>query len=112
MYDTSSTGGAAWDSTIGAPGYLMQQDLVQAFSPVMTARSDTFLIRTYGEVVNPSTATSAGKAWLEAVVQRLPEYINSTADSAEVYPPTNTTNQTFGRRFKVISIRWISSNEI
>ena len=112
MKDASSSGGAPWSSTIGAPGYLMQQDLVQAFSPVMTARSDTFLIRTYGEVVNPSMATSAGKAWLEAVIQRLPEYINSTADAAEVYPPTNITNQTFGRRFKVISVRWISSNEI
>ena len=114
MYDASSSGGAPWKSIIGAPGYLMQQDLVQAFSPVMSVRSDTFLIRTYGEVVNPLSSSSGAKAWLEAVVQRLPEYINASADTPDIYPPTDATNQNqiFGRKFKVISIRWLSSNEI
>jgi hypothetical protein len=114
MKDASTVGGVAWDSTIGAPGYLMQQDLVQAFSPVMTARSDTFVIRTYGDVLNPAggSTTPTARAWCEAVVQRLPEYVNPAADKAEVYPPTDATNTTFGRRFKIISLRWLASNEI
>src|SRR5690606_12898031 len=34
-----------------APGYLTQADLLSALGPVLSARSDTFRIRTYGDVV-------------------------------------------------------------
>ena len=34
----------------GAPGYLTQADLLQTIGPVISARSDCFLIRAYGEV--------------------------------------------------------------
>ncbi len=118
MLDASSTSGAAWNSTIGAPGYLMQQDLVQAFSSVMAARSDTFVIRTYGAVVNPATSKTESKAWLEAVVQRLPEFVDrldpalSALGAATPVTAVNATNQNFGRRFKIISMRWLSPNEI
>ena len=118
LFDASSSTGAAWNSTIGAPGYLMQQDLVQAFSPVMAARSDTFVIRTYGSVVNPATGKTVNKAWLEAVVQRLPEFVDSldpalaTLGAATPVASVNTTNQNFGRRFKIMSMRWLSPNEI
>ncbi len=104
--------GAPWKTTIGAPGYLMQQDLVQALSPAMTARSDTFAIRTYGEVRNQSTGAVESKAWAEAVVQRLPDYVNPAADASHTYPPTNADNLKFGRRFEVVSFRWLSPNEI
>jgi hypothetical protein len=35
MKDASSEAGATWKTSVGAPGYLMHQDLVQAFSPVL-----------------------------------------------------------------------------
>ena len=104
--------GTAWNTTIGAPGYLMQQDVVQAFSPVLTARSDTFMIRTYGEVANPATSQAVSKAWLEAVVQRLPEFVVPSDPAETPLTSINSDNQKLGRRFKVISMRWLSPNEI
>jgi len=103
------------NSTVGMPGYLMQQDIVQAFSPAMTVRSDTFVIRAYGESLNPKTGASQGKAWAEAVVQRLPEFIEDIDDpnpETELASLTSPTNQTFGRRIKVIGFRWLSSDEL
>ena len=44
---------APTNSATGIPGYLMQQDVVQAFAPAMTVRSDTFVVRCYGESNNP-----------------------------------------------------------
>ncbi len=111
MRDASSSAGSTWKTTIGAPGYLMQQDLVQALSPVMSARSDTFVIRTYGESINPVTGDTQGKAWGEAVVQRLPEYLDASL-SAWSIPAANSDNERFGRRFKIVSFRWLSSNDL
>src|SRR5690606_3362191 len=39
----------------GYPGYLLQADLLSAIGPNISARSDTFTIRTYGDVRNPAT---------------------------------------------------------
>ena len=118
-------GGASFpqNTAVGMPGYLMQQDIVQAFAPAMTARSDTFVVRTYGEVLNPATGATNGKAWCEAVVQRVPDYVEQ-ADTAltsgsnlgDATPTASLTagsaNQTFGRRFKVVLFRWLNVNEL
>jgi len=122
--------GGTLNTTLGMPGYLMQQDIVQAFSPAMTVRSDTFLVRAYGESVNPLTGEIQAKAWAEAVVQRVPEFLDSTADSdpsvavpKDPFGNDNTVpsgvktlhsniNITLGRRFKVAGFRWLSSNEL
>ncbi|MBW8780510.1 MAG: hypothetical protein JF599_01280 [Verrucomicrobia bacterium] len=110
------------------PGWLTQADVLQAIGPVLAARSDTFVIRTYGDVMNPATGSTSpvARAWCEAVVQRTPDYVDQT-DSAltgtkdtnnnpllnAVSPAlTNSTNQRFGRRFKVISFRWLGPNDI
>jgi len=99
-----------------APGYFSQADLLTALGPVITNRSDTFIIRTYGDVKNPATNTIEAKAWCEAVVQRLPEYIvpknGAIGDAPETWPATNPNNQIFGRRFQVVSFRWLSPNDI
>ena len=126
MMDASSSTGTKWNTALGIPGYLMQQDLVQAFSPVMAARSDTFVIRTYGESVNPATGKVDGSAYGEAVVQRLPEYVDQSDPSlttaqagytiavGDATPPVyvNANNKTLGRRFKIVSFRWLSPDEI
>ncbi len=103
----------------GIPGWLMQADVLQAIGPVISARSDTFVIRTYGDVMNPvvDTTTPVARAWCEAVVQRVPDYMDSSqsADtnlSTAAASAATTTNQTFGRRFKVVSFRWLSANDI
>jgi hypothetical protein len=98
----------------GAPGTLTQADILAALGATLTARSDTFVVRAYGDVMNPATGatTPDARAWCEAVVQRLPDYVNSTADSPEVYPPTNSDNLTHGRRFRLVSFRWLSADDI
>ncbi len=115
--------GQPLNTAVGIPGYLMQQDLVQAFSPVMTARSDTFVIRCYGETVNPATQETT-KVWLEAVVQRTPDYVDQTDSNltaaGNATPAYNSdgnanvgaTNLQFGRKFKIVQSRWLTSNEI
>jgi Tfp pilus assembly protein PilX len=99
----------------GIPGWLTQADILQAVGSVLASRSDTFLVRTYGDVQNPATGVVTGRAWCEAVVQRLPEYVdNGTGIKAPETAPsaTNATNQTFGRRFRVVSFRWLSPADI
>lgn len=112
------------NTAVGIPGYLMQQDLVQAFSPVMTARSDTFVIRTRGDVVNPVTGLTEGRAWLEAVVQRTPAFVDQNdpalaalGDATPLYAPdgspnVNAENLRFGRRFVVVQFRWLTENDL
>jgi hypothetical protein len=94
--------------------WLTQGDILTALAPVLFPRSDTFVIRTYGEVVNPSTNATEGRAWCEAIVQRVPEYLDTTADAPEVLPGalTSALNQQNGRRFKVISFRWLTRADI
>jgi hypothetical protein len=104
-----------------APGWLSQADLLTALGPVIAARSDTFLIRTYGETVNPLDPTQiTARAWCEAIVQRLPDYIDTTGNTADA-PPVDpasgaviltSANQIFGRSYKVVSFRWITANDI
>lgn len=93
--------------------WLTQADILTALAPVLTPRSDTFLVRTYGEAINPATNTTEGRAWCEAVVQRVPEYLDAV-DAPEVLPGdlTSEVNRTGGRRFKVISFRWLTRADI
>ena len=84
---------------------LTQADILTALAPYLRARSDTFTIRSYGEALNPVTTEVTGKAWLEATVQRFPETVDS---SDNIENPTGP----FGRRFKIISFRWLSPSDI
>jgi hypothetical protein len=99
------------------PGWLTQADLLQPLGPVISARSDTFTIRAYGEALNPVLASAdagyiQGRAWCEAVVQRVPDYVSTANQPWETGAALSTENQTFGRRFKVVSFRWLSPDDI
>lgn len=99
----------------GIAGWLSQADLLQALAPMLSARSDTFRIRTYGEVLNPSTGVRDGRAWCEAIVQRLPDYVVSTGGDDAIRPVTALSaeeNRRFGRRFVVVDFRWLSPEDI
>jgi hypothetical protein len=110
--------------------WLTQADVMTALAPILFPRSDTFVIRTYGEAVNPATSAVEGRAWAEAIVQRLPDYFVPSMppetlgsafepvpnpDDPEA-PPTSTSaqdlNKLYGRRFKVISFRWLTRADI
>ncbi|MEO8614093.1 MAG: hypothetical protein ABI600_03050, partial [Luteolibacter sp.] len=60
---------------VGIPGYLTQADVLQSLAPVITARSDTFKIRSYGEALDAAGKVMAS-AWCEAIVQRVPDYVS------------------------------------
>ena len=105
----------------GIPGYVMQSDLLQGIGGSLSVRGDTFLIRAYGESLTPDGKVAAA-TWCEAVVQRMPEYVDPSdaADKkmriAGELPGASldleALNQTFGRRFNVVSFRWLNKDEI
>lgn len=116
-------------TALASPGNLLQSDLLQTLGPALATRSDTFTLRCFGEAVLPSGET--GVAWMEVVAQRTPEFVDRTdpaetgssaakplgfgpATSAD--PTTNRNlslvNHLLGRRFKVISMRWLKADEI
>jgi hypothetical protein len=78
-----------------APLSLNQGDLLQAIGPAISARSDTFRVRAYGEAVDGFGETT--RVWCEAIFQRSTEFIDSND---------------FQRRFELISFRWLSPDEV
>lgn len=104
----------------GAPGYITQADLLMPVAPSLTVRCDTFTIRSYGESRDSKGKVTA-RAWCEATVQRFPDYVDSsnTADTelydsngAKIPDALTPTNLKFGRKFKVLTFRWLNPKEI
>ena len=108
---TASGSVAAGSISAFAPQFLTQADVLSAIGPGLSARSDTFLIRTYGEVVNPITQEIEGRAWCEAVVQRMPGYVDPTLNPEDI-PAAGTVNRRLGRRYGIVSFRWLSKDDI
>ena len=107
-YPDAATG-PSWQ---GAPGAVSQADILSVLGNAASARSDTFIIRAYGEAAN-ADGLIASRVWCEAVVQRHPEWIDST-DAAVTRPEdlTRSVNRTFGRRFTIVAFRWLDPQEI
>jgi len=104
-------------SAAGVPGFITQADILQAIGPLLAARSDTFRIRSYGEVKNPKSGKIESRAWCEAIVQRVPDPVKDAPTSDDVvWPerpqiPMNPVNAA-GRKFKVIAFRWLTPEEV
>lgn len=104
---------AAGNSLTGTPGYLLQGDLLQTTAPYLNVRSDTFRIRTYGAATDGSGRVIA-EAWCESIVQRSPEFVDPSNEPYEHLDASGRSkltsiNETFGRRFKIISFRWLEN---
>lgn len=107
----------------GTPGYVIQSDILKPIAGTLTVRDDTFRIRTYGESLGADGKVIA-RAWCEALVQRFPEYqdpVNSPEVPARMQdkdgnfqdnPALSPLNRTFGRRFQIVSFRWLNASEI
>ncbi len=94
------------------PGHLTQADLLSRIGSTLSARSDTFVIRVYGETRNPTLGDEpVARAWAEAVVQRMPEYVED-ATPPQNSPAAGSDSERFGRRFTVVSFRWLSPEDI
>jgi len=103
-------------STAGIPTDITQADILRPLAPRLSARTDTFRVRGYGEVAD-ADGNIIAKAMCEAVVQRLPEYVDPKTDEANNEPwdegdVINATNQTYGRRFEIRSFRWLDESEV
>jgi hypothetical protein len=99
------------DTGVGIPGYLTQADVLQSIAPVITPRSDTFVIRGYGEARDPSGKIVA-TAWCEAVVQRNPEFVEKSDAASAALADLSAVNQVFGRSFTINSFRYLSPFEV
>jgi len=97
----------------GIPGWLTQADVLQVIGPSISARSDTFRIRCCGESIDPVTKIAIARAYCEAVVQRMPYYIDPS-DPPQIAADklTSAVNKQFGRKYNLASFRWLDSNEI
>ena len=95
----------------GTPGYITQGDVLQVIGSTLVARSDTFTVRAYGESKDVNGRVLA-KAWCEATVQRTPEPI--APDSITGLNPREPEGREvdFGRRFRIISFRWLHEDEV
>ncbi|TVP74889.1 MAG: hypothetical protein EA353_14860 [Puniceicoccaceae bacterium] len=110
-----SSGSIVAENLIGTqatsfPGWIQQGDILQSIGPIISARGDTFIIRCFGESVNRLTGERESAAHLEALVQRIilpTEPAGPTATTAEIQNPPSD----FGRRFVVISSRWVEPNQ-
>ncbi|PXA04426.1 hypothetical protein DDZ13_07800 [Coraliomargarita sinensis] len=97
----------------GAPGHLSQGHLLQRLGPILSPRSDTFKIRAYGESTRFATGKQGARAYCEAIIQRVPNYLDP-ADDPEISPDalSSQTNIDFGRQFKLIEFKWIDEKTL
>lgn len=117
---------------IGTPGYVMQGDILSALGSNLRARSDTFVIRAYGESRDANGRVLA-RSWCEATVQRTPELIEPTTIEPTILDSSYTGNnpagdvvlrpwranpalpasaKKFGRDYQIVDFRWLSPSEI
>ncbi|MEY3898471.1 MAG: hypothetical protein RLZZ214_3993 [Verrucomicrobiota bacterium] len=96
----------------GSSAYVDQADILSGLAEQLTPRGDTFVIRTYGDAMSPDGKVTA-RAMCEAVVQRLPEYLDGQ-DAAHLKQNElkSESNKRFGRRIAIISFRFLSPAEI
>jgi hypothetical protein len=105
MEQTLKPDSKAW----GATTYVTQADLLQVLGPMISARSDTFVIRSYGEALDGAGKVRS-RAWCEAVVQRIPEPVDP--DESGLNSRWQGQRRDFGRRFVVKSFRWLHPDEV
>jgi hypothetical protein len=85
---------------------LLQQDLLHRLAPSLAPRSDTFVIRAYGDVNPSGSANPISRAYCEAVVQRLPSKIDGSD------PMTLSDRVTNLRDFQIVSFRWLTDEDL
>lgn len=96
----------------GSPGVVKQGDILTPIAPVLSSRSDSFIIRAYGESVDGNGKVLA-RAWCEATVERDKNFVDpEDAPETALTDLKDEVNRTFGRRYQVSSFRWLHPDEI
>ncbi|MEM9237462.1 MAG: hypothetical protein AAGB14_11835, partial [Verrucomicrobiota bacterium] len=92
----------------GTPEYVMQSDILRSIGPAIQARSDSFTIRAFGE-----SSDGQAKVWCEAQVTRSIDFVDPGANRPEdTLENLNSVNERFGRRFRIVSFRWLDQSEV
>ncbi len=94
----------------GSPGVVKQADILTPIAPIISARSDSFLIRAYGQKTDAAGNVIA-RAWCEATVRRTGDFVDTADLPSAPYASINKTNKNFGRRFEIVSFRWLNPSE-
>lgn len=92
------------------PGFLRQSDVLARVGSQLTTRSDSFVVRCYGESAGEGSSRPIAQAWAEAVVQRIPEYVRPEEPAHAA--ATHTANVIEGRRYRILHFRWLQPHEI
>lgn len=102
---------AAGNCTYGLPGWTRQADVLRPLAPVLSARDDTFTIRAHG-ATRDAAGTVLASAVCEAVVRRTREFVHP-GDQADIDgQPKLPVNKALGRRYQIISFRWVEAGEL
>jgi hypothetical protein len=108
-YDDASASGFLEENL---PNVINQADILQTISHFLCTRGDTFLVRAVGHHVD-SRGKVIERAYCEAIVQRVPEYVNKNENTPDDGPESlSKINKKFGRRYKIILFRWLDDNDI
>lgn len=102
---------AEGSSAYGMPGWLRQADVLRPIAPILSVRDDTFTIRAYGDSLDVNGNVVAS-AWCEATVQRQRDFMDSSDPADGIDGPTKEANQKFGRKYKIVSFRWLNRSEV
>ena len=95
----------------GIAGFVCQSDILMPFGSIMKVRSDTFVIRTYGESRDGNGVIMA-TAYLEATVTRSIDYVDHNNSPEDLVNMLTDTNKLYGRRFEVVQMKWLTKEEI
>jgi type II secretory pathway pseudopilin PulG len=98
-------------SAYGMPGWTRQADILRPLAPILSARDDTFTIRGYGDARDPNGNILA-RAWCEASVRRTRDFVDLSDAADLTTAPTRPANRSFGRRYEIMSFRWLSADEV
>jgi hypothetical protein len=98
-------------SSYGLPGWTRQADILRPLAPILSARDDTFTIRAYGGSVDANGNTVA-RAWCEATVIRTKNFVDDSEKAETTGQPQKAVNKRFGRRFELMSFRWLNPGEV
>jgi hypothetical protein len=102
---------AEGESAYGLPGWTRQADVLRPIAPILSARDDTFTIRAHGDA-RDKDGKIVSRATCEAVVRRTRSYVDPSEAADLANPVTRPVNKAFGRRFEIVSFRWLSAPEI
>lgn len=107
---------AEGSSTFGLPGWPRQADLLGRLAPIISVRDETFVVRAMGSTPHINGGTA--KAWCEAVYQRTPDYVDGRVPAHEAplgdeaLTGSYRVNVLLGRRFRLVSFRWLEAKEL